>query len=143
MLRTDGGALPSGQPLVLNGTGILDLDGNETVAFFSAAAGTTTDIQAGSTFTINQSAPSVVGAGGTIQGGGGLTTGGTQTLILSGTNTYTGTTTVNSGTLDLQGGAAIIDTGSVVVNAGGTLQVSANETIGNIGGAGTWCSMRT
>ena len=133
-LRTDGGALAFGQPVVLNGTGILDLDGDETIAFFSAAAGTTTDIQAGSTFTINQGAPGT--AAGTIQGGGNLTKGGAQTLILSGTNTYTGTTTVNSGTLDLQGGAAIIDTGSVVVNAGGTLQVSANETIGNIGGAG-------
>ena len=136
-LRLDGDAIANaGQTLQLNGTSTLDLDGNEAVGFFKSDAGTTTDIQAGATFTINQLAPSAIGAAGDIQGGGNLTKGGAQTLILSGTNTYTGTTTVNAGILDLQGGAAIVDTGSVVVNAGGTLQVSTNETIGNIGGAG-------
>lgn len=134
-LRLDGGAIGNtGQTLQLNNTSTLDLDGNEAVAFFVSDAGTTTDIQAGATFTVNQAIAGT--AAGTIQGGGNLTKGGAQTLILSGTNTYTGTTTVNAGTLELQGSAAIADAGAVVVNAGGTLQVSANETIGNIGGAG-------
>lgn len=55
---------------------------------------------------------------------------GTGTLVLSGTNTYTGTTTVTAGTLDLQNGAAISDTSGVTVASSGTLTVTDAETIG-------------
>jgi fibronectin-binding autotransporter adhesin len=39
--------------------------------------------------------------------------------ILSGTNTYTGKTTVNAGTLALQGGQSIADTGTLDIKTGG------------------------
>ena len=53
-----------------------------------------------------------------ITGTGGLTQSGTGNLILSGTNTYTGTTIVNSGTLSVNGA---IGSSAVTVNSGGTL----------------------
>ena len=60
---------------------------------------------------------------------------GTGTQILSGSNGYTGTTTVNGGTLQIGNGAtgSISTTGAVTVNAGGTLALNlANSgTLGN------------
>ena len=54
---------------------------------------------------------------GTISGSGGLTKNGTGALTLSGANTYTGLTTVNTGTLIVNG----IIAGAVTVNSGGQL----------------------
>ena len=62
---------------------------------------------------------------------------GAGTQVLSGANTFTGTTTVNAGTLRLSGGQAIADTASVTVGAGATLDVAASETIGTLNTAGT------
>ncbi len=61
------------------------------------------------------------------------------TLTLSGTNTYTGLTTINAGTLELSGGAAIADTGAVTLAdaAGATLKLSTGEIIGSLAGGGT------
>ncbi len=54
---------------------------------------------------------------------------GMGTLILSGTNTYTGDTTIEGGTLRVLGGAAIGDASAVIVTTG-TFDVGAAETIG-------------
>jgi autotransporter-associated beta strand protein len=70
-----------------------------------------------------------------------LTKSGAGTLILSGTNTYTGATTINAGTLTVSGRNAIANTGAVIVNSGAVLNlangVSNGEIIGSIAGAGT------
>ena len=57
-------------------------------------------------------------------------------LVLSGTNTYTGTTTISNGTLSLKNGSAIVDTGSVMVGAAGTLNLLSSERIGTLSGSG-------
>lgn len=68
---------------------------------------------------------------------GSVTKNGAGTLLLNGTNTYTGATTVTAGTVQLQGGAAIADAaGAVSVGLGGTLQLLANETVSSYAGAG-------
>lgn len=69
---------------------------------------------------------------------GGLTKSGVGTLTLSGSNAYTGATTVNAGTLAVSGGGAIADAGAVVLAnaAGATLRLDGNETIGNLSGGG-------
>jgi len=55
---------------------------------------------------------------------------GTGTLILSGTNTYTGITTINTGTLLVTNGNALAASGTVSNNA--TFQVNSSETIGTL-----------
>jgi autotransporter-associated beta strand protein len=62
---------------------------------------------------------------------------GTGTLTLGGTNTYTGTTTVNAGTLRVQNGNAVLDTaGAVSAALGATFQLLSNETVSSFVGAG-------
>ena len=67
---------------------------------------------------------------GSIQDGTGLTAlvkEGTGTLTLSGTNTYTGATTIDAGTLSVNG--SIASSSMTTVNAGGTL--GGNGIVGN------------
>ena len=91
----------------------------------------------------------VTGAGdisiqGNIQtGAGGLSKSGAGTLTLSGTNTYTGDTTVSGGELELantatSGQGAIIDTGAVILTAGtgAKLTIAQNETLSSLTGGG-------
>ncbi|MDN5787039.1 autotransporter-associated beta strand repeat-containing protein, partial [Pseudorhodobacter sp.] len=85
--------------------------------------------------TVTLTNPDVSGnLSGVVSGTGSLVNAGAY-QTLSGINTYTGSTTVTGGILTLAGGQAIVDTGAVVVN-GGTLALSANETIGSLAGAG-------
>ncbi|HEX5790591.1 MAG TPA: autotransporter-associated beta strand repeat-containing protein, partial [Luteolibacter sp.] len=67
-----------------------------------------------------------------------LTKSGAGTLVLSGANTYSGTTTINAGTLAVSGGNGIADTGAVALvnTAGASLRLDNNETIGSLYGGG-------
>ena len=86
---------------------------------FIKAGGATIDTTNGS-ITIAQ--PLLTDA---VSTGGGLTKNGTNTLTLTGANTYTGATTVNAGTLQLEGSAAGTFTGGITVNAGGSFGFTA------------------
>ena len=72
-------------------------------------------------------------------GSGGVIKSNTGTLLLAGTNTYTGTTTVQGGTLILSNGSAINDAAAVSLDdtAGVTLVVTNSETIGSLRGGGS------
>lgn len=61
--------------------------------------------------------------------GGGLGVSGPGTLILSGTNTFTGGTTIASGTLRAASGTAL-GTGGVTIQSGGRLVVAATLSMG-------------
>lgn len=71
--------------------------------------------------------------GGIISGGFGFTKNGNGTMVLTGANAYTGSTSVSAGTLQLSrsGGNTLPATNNVTVN-GGTLKVSTNQTLNNL-----------
>ena len=75
---------------------------------------------------------------GAISGTGGLTKTGAGMLTLSGTNVYTGATTISAGTLRASGGSAIADTSAVTLAniASAALDLSASETVGTLSGGG-------
>ncbi|MEI7954815.1 MAG: autotransporter-associated beta strand repeat-containing protein [Verrucomicrobiota bacterium] len=93
------------------------------------------------TLTVNQ-AGNTTFAGVLQDGTGGgafsLTKAGAGILTLSGTNSYSGITTISAGTLALSYGSAIADTGAVLMGntSGATLLLNATETIGSLAGGG-------
>lgn len=70
-------------------------------------------------------------------GSAGLTKAGSGNLLLSGSNTFTGTTSINAGTITASGGSAISDSGGVTIDSAGTFALSTDETIGALNGAGS------
>nr|MDA3883901.1 autotransporter-associated beta strand repeat-containing protein [Bacteroidales bacterium] len=73
---------------------------------------------------------------GIISGTGDVIKNGAGTLTLSGTNTYSGATTIGAGTLKLGAAGVIPDASAVTITE--TLDVNSySETIGSIAGAGT------
>jgi autotransporter-associated beta strand protein len=62
---------------------------------------------------------------------------GTNTLTLSGTNTYTGATIILVGTLATSAANKLPDTSAVSISSGATLSLGGNDTVGSIAGAGS------
>ncbi|AZO78549.1 hypothetical protein BLM15_13670 [Bosea sp. Tri-49] len=82
---------------------------------------------AGNTFTVTQS----------FSGLGGFTKAGAGTLVLSGANTYTGTTTVSNGILRAGQVGAFSAGSTVMIISGATLDLAGfDQTIGSLAGAG-------
>ncbi|WPN36583.1 autotransporter-associated beta strand repeat-containing protein [Pseudomonas sp. P8_139] len=114
----------------LNG-GAINNDGTGTLALSGTLALTNTGTLGGS----------YIGAdnlfSGVISGTGGLSKGGASTWTLSGANTYTGSTIVNSGTLRAGSTTAFGATNGVVVNSGATLDINdLNITLSSLAGTG-------
>ena len=114
-------ALGSGG-LAVNG-GLVDLDGNSiTVASLSGSGGAISDLSAGARATLlslNQSGATTF-AGAVLDGPHtplGFSKSGTGAILMTGSNSYSGSTTVNQGGLVVNGSLA----SPVVVNSGGTL----------------------
>jgi len=75
---------------------------------------------------------------GNITGNGSLLKRGTGNLTLSGTNTFTGNTTINAGNLIAQGGSALLDTATVTIaGPNATFTLGTSETVGSLQGIGT------
>lgn len=99
---------------------------DSSTAFSGSIVGSQGFLQKIGTGTLTLSGVLSYGGSTTIDGG---------TLRLSGVNTY-GATFIKSGTLEASGGNAIPDQSDVSIGSTGTLQLTANETIKTLTGAG-------
>jgi autotransporter-associated beta strand protein len=110
----------------------LVLDGNVGIASLDSVAGTTINLQ-GNTLTVGSAAANNTLAG-TIEGtSGALTKIGAGTLVLSGTDSYTGATTVSVGRVLVNGGTTSATTVASGATLGGSGTIAAPVNV-NAGG---------
>jgi autotransporter-associated beta strand protein/T5SS/PEP-CTERM-associated repeat protein len=122
--------LASGAALVVGSA-----SGDRTLQMLTGSAGSFVDVGS-RTLTVGN-ASSGTFAGGMAGSGGGLTKAGSGSLTLSGSNSFTGQTTVSAGTLVLDSGNALAPTAAVVVNSSATLQANQPIRIGYLDSSGT------
>jgi len=126
------GAFSSLSAFTVAGGAFLDLDGfNQTIGSLAGAG----DVLLGSAALTTGGDGRSTEFSGTISGAGSLVKEGDGSMVLSGTNTYNGATTVNNGTLIVDGSIA---TSSVVnVNNGGRLGGIGTVSATNVNAGGT------
>jgi autotransporter-associated beta strand protein len=132
-LNATGSVGPLGQaasPVTLGGSGntaMLEYMGaaaaSSNRAFALAAGGT-------SGFLINQPGINLT-LSGSISGNGNFEAAGKGIVTLSGSSSYTGTTTVAGGTLTVSGGGSLGKTSGIVVAPGASLQITAGTALVN------------
>jgi len=105
---------------VSNALSVYNVQASQTVTLGGAITvnNATFDVEDGETLTLSNS----------INGTGGVTKNGTGTLVLSGSNTYSGATVVNAGVLEAANANALGANASVTVN-GGSLLVSTDDAL--------------
>ncbi len=120
--------------------GTVDVSGSVTAAGMTFA--TDGYLLTGGTIHLTASPSTITtdsGVGATIAssltGSGALYKDGAGSLLLSGTNNFSGAA-IAGGTLTADGSAAISDSAAVTVNTGAAFQLAASETIGALSGAG-------
>lgn len=126
-LRLNGDNLWSNASAVtVNNGATLRLDGDQTIRNLSGG-GTVNLATSGKAMTVDSATGTTFA--GAITGSGSLVKTGAQSLILSGNNTFTGTTTVSAGTLQLGAGSASGSlAGAVSVGSGATLAINRSGT---------------
>ncbi len=131
------GTLSLGASERIANTGVLALAGgtldlgafNETLGAVTLSSGSIvgSGTLTGSSYTLLNGTVSAI-----LGGSANLSKFGNGTVILSGDNTYTGTTTVSAGTLSLGASERIANTGVLTIN-GGTFDLGTyNETLGSL-----------
>ena len=132
-LDGNGNNLPLATALTIASGGVLDLAGvPQTVGSLSGSAGAIITNRYASypaTLTVAASSGSTTFAGNII-GNDLLVLSGSGQLTLSGTNAYTGGTTVSGGTLDIAAPSALAGSGLVTIAAGGRLVLGSGAGIG-------------
>jgi autotransporter-associated beta strand protein len=126
--------IPDGSSVVVDG-GTLALDGfSDVVNSITLQNGTissTTGVLSSSSFDLrNGTITAKLGGAGT------LTKSTSGTVVLSGSNSYTGGTTINGGALQFAASTALPASGNITINTGGTLQASGPYSL--VGGTTGW-----
>jgi autotransporter-associated beta strand protein len=118
-----------------NNSGDNTYNGNITLAAASRISSEAGSLTVGGNVTLASNTLTVATSAGNatfsgrISGTGSLVKDGAGTQVLSGNNTYTGTTTVNSGTLQANAANALGATSQVLMNNGGSFLVSASDSV--------------
>lgn len=148
---TLGGLAATSAPVIAGSGGTLNLGGNVTYTATNNPLGGLISVAnlnlqgAQRTFTVGDSTTAAADLTiSSILSNGSLTKAGAGTLVLSGTNTYTGLTTISAGTLQLGIGGTVgsLDPTGGIANSG-TLTLNRSNTItqstgfGNISGTGS------
>lgn len=109
-----------------NASNGIDFDGGtlHTTGSFSTARSLTLDASAN----VSTDAGTTLTATGTVSGASGLVKTGSGTLVLQGTNSYAGGTTINGGTLQVSSDANLGATSGNIAIDGGTLTVTKSMT---------------
>jgi len=137
--------LPATTPVSVAAGATLDLGGDSQTVASLAGGGSVTNTGSAAVVTISKSTGTTTFSGSLGDGSAGnalsLVKNGASTEILSGVNTYHGTTTIAAGTLTLGSGGLLPNTSQILLGAGGTLNVSASGlTLGaaqTLSGSGT------
>jgi autotransporter-associated beta strand protein len=130
-LRTVNGALNTSNVVSIDSTSQLNtFSQNLSIAGLNGSGSVVVSNSASQVLTLGGSGSYSSSA--VISGAGGLTKSGSGTQTLSGNNTYTGTTTINTGTLEVASAGALGATGRVDVNnSGSILLLTAGDTLNN------------
>jgi autotransporter-associated beta strand protein len=105
------------------GSSSLTLAASQEIASLTGAASSGVSLATATTLTLGTSTGTTTFAG-EISGSGGLIKDGASTQILTGANTYTGTTTISAGTLEVSGTTGALSATTAVNINGGTLLLS-------------------
>ena len=145
----NGGFALSGNPVTLQG-GLVNESGSNSWNLITTLGGVQSFVSsngmltvsgavtnAGNVLTLDGAGTNVVS--GMISGSGGLVKNGTGTAVLTTTNAFTGSTTVNAGVLALayannNGPGSLSSNSSLTINGGGTVQVNADNALDGYGG---------
>jgi fibronectin-binding autotransporter adhesin len=135
------GVLPSTTPVTISNGATLDMtNGTQTIASLSSTDGMGSQVLLGSSGLLAIAGPASTTFDGVISGNGSLVKQGGGVLTFTGSNTYTGTTTVSAGTLQLGDGAAHNGSvaGSIVNNSALVFANPAGQAFGGaISGSGS------
>ena len=116
---------------------VASLSGDSSAIVKNSVAGSTSLLTINSAAGVSSTFAGIIsGTNGGTQGNVALQKDGASTLILTGANTYSGTTTINGGTLIAArgSGGALGSTDAVLVNWGGTLVLGANNQVNDTAG---------